>query len=421
MYQMMLVFEEPIEFAPIHTDGSNLFETNLNVYQYRHAVRFQRDIHPALGLFRVCRQIHEEARPLYYSINSFRFSNVFGWVSLDRFLTLIGPSNRKLLRHITVVHPGLTIHLDTHKIAHMNLRYLNPFRMMNIPPNVYPNSPPLITSLNGSQQCVDRAVGMLRSIPALRQLSFLLHGLVPYEDGMIYHPTWRCFSEWDGYFDVREHRPDNHELWKDQKLLDVDITFLVPGSSFDSFFDVGYVKTVDISGVTNLGLVEAVETLRTVFATARDLGWEVKEMRYGEWCAHYPLQEGQEADHGQSDESCERCTWYAEYLPTVDHPRCQSGGMWQGGCVWCWKPGKEDCICEDGGDFSPEIWWRDLENWHDAAGEDDEDNKLGPTPRGPYEWYRFGNHLALVSQSKPGGFENRRGRGGRWLGGVPAY
>lgn len=50
---------------------------------------------------------------MFYGENEWRFTNTSGWIGLDRFFFQIGIDNCRLLRNITVCHPGFTVLPET--------------------------------------------------------------------------------------------------------------------------------------------------------------------------------------------------------------------------------------------------------------------------------------------------------------------
>ena len=117
IYELVLVWDPPIEFAPLNSNKfdpfwptSNAGSDTLPVYGDNgrdwHTKRWKEQTWPAL--LRFCRQILWEATPVFYG-QPFRFSNKAGWLVLYRWLLKIGPHNRRYIRDITVCHPALSL------------------------------------------------------------------------------------------------------------------------------------------------------------------------------------------------------------------------------------------------------------------------------------------------------------------------
>ena len=130
IYDLTLVPEEPIELAPLsfglprfersrkdqrlkpthYEDSPTSYGTELRLGHFVgvswHVHRYKTEIRPALKLFRVSRQVSEEARDVYYG-QEFRFPSSYGWHILYEWLLVIGEANRLRLRYITVCHPAI--------------------------------------------------------------------------------------------------------------------------------------------------------------------------------------------------------------------------------------------------------------------------------------------------------------------------
>ncbi|KAK3045957.1 hypothetical protein LTR09_012521 [Extremus antarcticus] len=107
IYDLTLVPETPIEFAPLNCDdysdiwsAAREHDALISVEDGRgwHIKRWQEQDQPTL--LRVCRQINQEATPVFYS-QPFRFSNKAGWLILYYWLSKIGAENRAHLKDIT--------------------------------------------------------------------------------------------------------------------------------------------------------------------------------------------------------------------------------------------------------------------------------------------------------------------------------
>ncbi|KAF7193337.1 hypothetical protein HII31_05316 [Pseudocercospora fuligena] len=70
-----------------------------------HLKRYKYDIQRRLRLLRVCKQIYEEASPMFYGENEFRFTSVKGWYALATWIDQIRPRNQRLIRKISIHVP----------------------------------------------------------------------------------------------------------------------------------------------------------------------------------------------------------------------------------------------------------------------------------------------------------------------------
>ncbi|KAK4539626.1 hypothetical protein LTR36_010509 [Oleoguttula mirabilis] len=111
IYQLVLVADIPIEFAPLipgqHWDE---FWENFDPDSYGqdwYDRRYRSEIKPSLAFLRTNKQINEEATSIYYG-QEFRFSNQSGWLILYHWLWHIGDANAELVKNIVICHPEWT-------------------------------------------------------------------------------------------------------------------------------------------------------------------------------------------------------------------------------------------------------------------------------------------------------------------------
>ena len=129
--------DEPIELAPLHWDtmlGSWVVSADRDVkptLPYGQAILDPGRVDMALftghewhkqrlvdilagqeALFLTCKQVYEEAAPIFYK-QEFRFTNEVGAMVLATWLRKIGHVHRQQLRHITVAHPLLALYAKT--------------------------------------------------------------------------------------------------------------------------------------------------------------------------------------------------------------------------------------------------------------------------------------------------------------------
>ena len=108
IYKHVLVTTTPLELAPFK---DCVYSTRRSSGQWIESDQFHsskwRNKNCKLTLFlRTCRQIYQEASPIYYA-QPFRFSDEAGWIVLYYWLKAIGPRNRILVKDITVCHPAM--------------------------------------------------------------------------------------------------------------------------------------------------------------------------------------------------------------------------------------------------------------------------------------------------------------------------
>ena len=115
IYRELLVLDEAIELWPI---GEHVLKTDPDdndsmyikyikpgaVYATHHR-ELRRRLWPKV--LRVCKTVNVEASRIFYGNNEFRFSGGLGWTMLNSFLRTIGPSSCRMMRHLSVIAPGL--------------------------------------------------------------------------------------------------------------------------------------------------------------------------------------------------------------------------------------------------------------------------------------------------------------------------
>ncbi|KAF2436715.1 hypothetical protein EJ08DRAFT_654902 [Tothia fuscella] len=146
IYRAALLSLIPLDLAPNRlishhpTDGT--LETRLCKAKYQgprpHTQQVSRRIHQfrdledlryirqemAIALVQTCKQVNREAKNIFWTENTFRFSADFNWTILRRFLTTIGPEARSRLRCLDVVLPGNQHrHLDPADWSSFNLTH----------------------------------------------------------------------------------------------------------------------------------------------------------------------------------------------------------------------------------------------------------------------------------------------------------
>ena len=114
-------------------------------------------------LLRVCNFVNEEASPIFYGQNEFRFTGLQGWIVLNSFLRTIGRTNRNMLRHLTVNAPGLDEHYEGVNTAS---RFQPDLKRGHLMSQVFHN--PVLEILS--------VVDLIRKkMPRLRMLDFVSH------------------------------------------------------------------------------------------------------------------------------------------------------------------------------------------------------------------------------------------------------
>lgn len=99
IYEELFNFDH-VELAHLHATGNG--NGRLRMY---HMKRYKKAIVPHLCFLRVNKQVNQEAGPIFYGQNEFRFSNVYGFDTLAYFLRTIGENNTALVRKITECYP----------------------------------------------------------------------------------------------------------------------------------------------------------------------------------------------------------------------------------------------------------------------------------------------------------------------------
>ncbi|CAK4032794.1 Hypothetical predicted protein [Lecanosticta acicola] len=94
--------------APGGNIGRKAFDENWDPISEHHYEK-HKQLSMAARVLRASKQIYREAKPVFYGENEWRFTSTSGWIGLDAFMYQIGLENCKLLRNITVCHPGFTV------------------------------------------------------------------------------------------------------------------------------------------------------------------------------------------------------------------------------------------------------------------------------------------------------------------------
>lgn len=314
----LLIFDQPIEFAPQELHRNNMDDIRLDAYGYQHALRYRRSILPALKTLRVCKAWHEMGSRRYYSENAFRFSNVRGWMALLQFLKLIGSKNRCLLRDITVCHPALHVPcVRAQEVPTLFNLLLGPFgltepgdgevvKWLSRDPTsdfVYSDyfHSVLLTQLliwrQGENHCwlpdshgeriCDIALIYIHSITELRSLRFLVFGKWPAP-----YPNTNWF--WERTDGLTTHHV-NYVEWNHQPNLTISLVNLIP-RDHSEFIPLKVEDTLDFDPATEVdpslkfSEPQIVQNAKEVFEQARTQGWDVLEMSYAS-CGSYPVME----------------------------------------------------------------------------------------------------------------------------------
>ncbi|KAI7256875.1 hypothetical protein KC343_g4069 [Hortaea werneckii] len=108
IYELVLVPEFPIEFAPlIRGNRHESFWTDCNPDEKAHRwyLDHYRKVQATLMLLRANKQINSEATPIFYG-QPFRFSNQSGWLILYHWMESIGGDKCEMVKDITICHPS---------------------------------------------------------------------------------------------------------------------------------------------------------------------------------------------------------------------------------------------------------------------------------------------------------------------------
>ncbi|KAF2665755.1 hypothetical protein BT63DRAFT_463950 [Microthyrium microscopicum] len=102
IYTHVLRVPGAIEFIPI-SDHEIMTAKNMSSFHDH----YWKQIAPLTQFLRTCKAIYEEACPIFYGNNRFRFSGEQGWIALWLFTAKIGERNSSFLRQISVPSPWL--------------------------------------------------------------------------------------------------------------------------------------------------------------------------------------------------------------------------------------------------------------------------------------------------------------------------
>lgn len=108
IYKLALVLDHPIELWPVTRAHWWTEENVLYGMKGRQVYRDDR-AKLAVGLLRVSTQINSETASIFYGMNAFHFSELFGWVVLEAFLYTIGSANRKHITDVRVCGPNIPL------------------------------------------------------------------------------------------------------------------------------------------------------------------------------------------------------------------------------------------------------------------------------------------------------------------------
>jgi len=94
VYSQALIFQEMIGLSPYSEQDVEIPQTSSWKPRLEAVKAYRQNVKPALKILRVSRQLNEEASPVFYRQNEFRFTNVWGWYILYCFLRTIGKLRR---------------------------------------------------------------------------------------------------------------------------------------------------------------------------------------------------------------------------------------------------------------------------------------------------------------------------------------
>lgn len=117
IYETALVYNEAIEFCPEPFEYDRTTYDTYKMTVFQHEDWADVNLIPFVRLMRANKKVHEEASSIFYGQNEFRFTNVTGWNTLDRFFYQIGLEKCRMIRNLTVCHPVMQILPKTHGAA----------------------------------------------------------------------------------------------------------------------------------------------------------------------------------------------------------------------------------------------------------------------------------------------------------------
>jgi len=95
VYSQALVFQEPIGLSPYSEQDVEIPQNSSWKPRLEAVKVYRQNVKPALKALRVSRQLNKEASPVFYGQNEFRFTAVWRWYILYRFLRTISKLRRR--------------------------------------------------------------------------------------------------------------------------------------------------------------------------------------------------------------------------------------------------------------------------------------------------------------------------------------
>jgi hypothetical protein len=104
IYEEALVSHNPIDLWPVWSDREEYMNNVVHNNCFTRIFdRFKNDV--SFGLLCACRRTNIEGSSIFYSQNSFRFTEQKAWIVLNLWLTTIGRRNRSYVQNISVHAP----------------------------------------------------------------------------------------------------------------------------------------------------------------------------------------------------------------------------------------------------------------------------------------------------------------------------
>ena len=373
-----LIFKHEIELSPI--GNRNREDYALGPCQYQMALDYQTKVRPTLSILRVCHTFHKLGARAYYSGNAFRFSSVYGWLTIARFFSLIGANNIRLLRNITIVHPSLAFTIKEYydesfweDTCDFYLRRLSPFGMVDIEGYEETYDQPYDESDDTTSLVpAEDPLATIRGIRGLRKLRFLSYPRRYWDDG--FRP--------EHVVELRENlfaQPLQPFSRDDQPRLTVTLINLIPNHEWAWTLSAEPIQRRTPAGFGWwLPVTQPPDFLTTFHHNIKELGWRFEEQPYAPDTGIWPLGEDEPVpseESGYGPYCDDPVGWHKRerFQELGTQPSVYNGiflfsfeeyTQYKGttfGCVKCWgdiPPSPSACTCKDGPTLLPDWDWR---------------------------------------------------------------
>lgn len=184
IYSLLLIQPHPIELWPTNevafAEGFDIIPEDDATPEYSaKCVRTSFDdlrTNSVVAILRVSRTTHQEAAPIFYGKNEFRFSMDLGWMPMFHFLFTIGKENRKMLRKLAVFPPIMELSIWD--------RFISPAPPLSVFEETRFNIPAEHLTLDYSE-IITKCVSFLVEAQSLRTLYLVLPPGLIYESSVL--------------------------------------------------------------------------------------------------------------------------------------------------------------------------------------------------------------------------------------------